>query len=215
MTPHPLERALATGLRRLLMWAVPLTALGLLYPAPPPSDGLYGYVIVQLAIIQVATFLYAMEVGDLLDAPWFAGKRRAWLASTASLVASVVGFSALLTLSVSAAARYDVSLQFLQLLSSLDIAWVVSGLYLAGRVLWSRTIAATAATVLLIACVTSIAVYLSVVSFTDGGGWLVDGREMMRIVIPSDVMAAIITLSSLLIASRRRTQPTLQANDQS
>ena len=133
---HPLERVLAVGLRRLLYWVIPLSIGMFLLPAPGPDNGLLLYNLAHLTLLQVATFLFAMEMASLTHEPWFTHTRRPWLASTASLVAAVVGFSALLTLATSAAARYDPSLQFLQLLSSLDIAWVVAALFIGARLLW-------------------------------------------------------------------------------
>lgn len=211
---HPLEVILAIGLRRLLAWGIPLGALGLLLRAPGPDQSLWAYSLIHLAIVQAASFSFTIEMAGLTDHPWFAHLRRPWLASVASLVAAVVGFSALLTLATSAAARYDVSLQFLQLLSSLDIAWVVAALYLGSRRLSNPQMATIAGSVLLVACVASIAVYLSVVGFTPDGGWLVDGGELIRIVLPSDTVAAVISLTAILLASRRD-QPMEQARLQS
>lgn len=214
-SPHPVESILGAGLRRLLQWGIPLSLLALLFGAPSPEDGLFVYSLAHLTVLQVATYLFVIEMGGLTDRPWFRHLRRPWLASTASLVAVAVGFSALLTLATSAAARYDASLQFLQLLSSLDIAWVVATLYLAVRRLSGPKAATWAGTALLIACVVSIAVYLAVVGFTDNGGWLVDGRQLLRIVLPSDTMAAIISITFLLLATRTADQPTEQAKLQS
>lgn len=212
---HPIETILGTGLRRLLQWGIPLSLIALLFGAPSPDAGLFEYSVVHLTVLQVATYLFVIEMGGLTDRPWFSHLRRPWLASTASLVAAAVGFSALLTLATSAAARYDVSLQFLQLLSSLDIAWVVGALYLAVRRLSGSTVGTWAGSALLIACVVSIGVYLAVVGFTDSGGWLVDGGELQRIVLPSDTMAAIISITFLILATRRADQPTEQARLQS
>ena len=50
----------------------------------------------------------------------------------------VTGVTALVTLATTAALRFEPSLQFLQLLSALDIAWVVAGTTLAVRSLWGR-----------------------------------------------------------------------------
>lgn len=202
-------------MRRLLQWAIPLTAFALILGAPPPDEGLLAYSLTHLTIVQVATYLFALEVGSLTDEPWFSGSARPWLASVASLVAAVVGFSALLTLATSATARYDVSLQFLQLLSSLDIAWVVATLYLAVRHISREVVSIAAGAGLLVACVVSIAMYLVVVGFTPQGGWLVDGEQLLRIVLPSDTFAAILSLSFLLVASRSADQPTAQERLQS
>lgn len=192
-----------------------MSALALIFPAPAPAGSLWGYSIIHLTVLQVVTFFVVVELAPLTDEPWFTHVRRPWLAGSAALIAAAVGFSALLTLGTSAAARYDVSMQFLQLLSSLDIAWVVAALYLGTRRLSSNRLAIPAGSALLIACVVSIAIYLSVVGFTGDGGWLVDGGELARIVLPSDLMAAVISLTVLLIASRRADQPIEQARLQS
>ncbi len=213
-SPHPVEVILSRGLRRLLVWGVPLSGLGLAIGAPSPDEGLWAYTLIHLTVVQLATFAYAIEMAELTKRPWFIHTKRPWLASATSLIAAVVGFSALLTLATSAAARYEASLQFLQLLSSLDIAWVVAALYLGSLRIAHRRIATVAGLALLAACVISIAVYLSVVGFTSGGGWLVDGGELMRIVLPSDTVAAIISLTVLLRAARH-TQPIEQARLQS
>lgn len=199
---HPLEAILAIGLNRLLMWGVPLSIGMLLVRAPAADDGLLLYTLVHLTVVQIATFTLLMKLTHLTDQPWFTHTKRAWLASVASLVAAAVGFSGLLTLATSAAARYDVSLQFLQLLSSLDIAWVVAALYIGARKLWGNGTALVLGSVILAACVASIALYLQAVGFTDSGGWLVDGAAMYRIVVSSDTVAAVLALAVLLAASR-------------
>jgi len=205
---------LAVGLRRLLMWGVPLSVGMFLLPTPVSNDGLLAYNLTHLTLLQVATFLFAIEMAPLTDHPWFNHTKRPWLASTASLVAAVVGLSALLTLATSAAARYDVSLQFLQLLSSLDIAWVVAALYVGARKLWGRGVALILGSIILAACVGSIALYLQTVGFTDSGGWLVDADALTRIVLPSDTVAALLSLS-IVFAALRSVQRTEQARPQS
>ena len=210
-SPHPIETILGVALKRLLFLAIPWSLINLIFG---PGEDPYLYVNLQLTLLQIATFSLMIHLAPLTDRPWFRTSRRPWLASAVSLVAVAVGFSALLTLATSAAARYDVSLQFLQLLSSLDIAWVVAALYLGSRILWSDRVALVLGSLMLIACVASIAIYLSVVGFTPEGGWLVDGGELLRIVLPSDVMAAIISTSVLLLGSRKA-QEMLQARPQS
>ncbi len=210
-----LETVLVTALRRLLQWGIPMAAAALVFGAPSPDNGLYSYTLAHLVVLQVAAFATTIELAPLIDTPWFARLRRPWLASAASVVAAVVGFSALLTLASSAAARYDPSLQFLQLLSSLDIAWVVSALYLGVRHLRGRPFAAVAGSLLLAACVASIAVYLDAVGFTDAGGWLLDGNALSRIVIPADTVSAVLAIAALLVASRKADQRTVQPRPQS
>ena len=102
---HPFQIILTTGLRRLIQWGLPLTGVALILGAPAPDESLLAYTLIHLTILQVATLLYVTEVAALTDHPWFEGVRRAWLASAVSVVAAAVGFSALLTLATSAAAR--------------------------------------------------------------------------------------------------------------
>lgn len=214
-SPNPVETILGTGLRRLLMWGVPLSLLGLIYRSPGPDAGLWAYSLIHLGILQAVTFLYAIEIAELTDDPWFRHLKRPWIASTASLVAAVVGFSALLTLATSAAVGYAPSLQFLQLLSSLDIAWVVATLYIGTRKLANNRSATLAGLGLIGGCIWSIAVYLSEVGFTQDGGWLVDGAQLMRIVLPVDTLAAVISLTVLLLAAKKADQRTVHERLQS
>ena len=177
--------------------------VSLVFPAPSGDSELFWYVVVQLVVIQVAVFIWVVGVAPTVDQDWFISSSRPWLARTASITALAVGVAALVTLSAAAAARYQPSMQFLQLLSSLDIAWVVAALYFGGRALWRHRLPLGAASLLLVACVISIAVYLHRVGFEPEGGWLVDGAELLRVVIPSDVAAAVMSISAVLLASRR------------
>lgn len=214
-SPHPVETIFGTGLRRLLAWGVPLSAAALAFGAPEPDNGLWAYSVIHLTVLQLATLLFVMETARLTDVPWFQDVRFPWLASAASLIAAAVGFSALLTLATSAAARYDASLQFLQLLSSVDIAWVVSALYIGARTLAGIRLAVPAGLALIAGCIWSISAYLSEVGFAAAGGWLVDGGQLLRIVLPADAAAAVVSLAVLLGAARRADQPTLQERLQS
>lgn len=211
---HPLESALGVGLKRLLQWGIPLSLLALIFEAPGPQDGLLGYNLAHLVVLQVAALLLAAELAPFLDRPWFLAVSRSWLASAASLIAIVTGFAALLTLATSAAARYEPSLQFLQLLSSLDIAWVTAALFYGAWKLWGRPTAWVLGSLIVVACVASIAVYLNVVGFTESGGWLVDASRMMTIVIPADTVAAVVALAVLLSAGWKADQPIEQRNPQ-
>ena len=212
--PHPLESALGVGLKRLLQWSIPLSVVALVFKAPGPDDGLLTYSLIHLLILQVAALILTAELAPLLDPPWFPRVRRPWLASAASLIAIVTGFAALLTLATSAAARYEPSLQFLQLLSSLDIAWVTAALFYGAWKLWGRLPAWILGSLIVVACVGSIAVYLNVVGFTESGGWLVDAPRMMTIVIPADMVAAVVALSVLLSAGFKTDQATEQRSPQ-
>ena len=214
MSRHPSETVLASGLTKLLVFGVPLSIGALLYPSPK-DEGLLAYTLVHLTIVQVLTLQFTVSNSRHIDGEWFVESRRPFLARAAALTAASVGFAALLTLATAAAARYDVSLQFLQLLSSLDIAWVVAALYLGATRLWGKIAGTGLASLLVAACVWSIGAYLQVVGFGPGGEWLVDGSQMMRIVIPADLAAAILSLSVLFAAARVADQPTEQASPQS
>lgn len=125
------------------------------------------------------------------------------LATNVAFVVIVTGATALVTLSSSAAMHYEPSLQFLQLLSALDIAWVVARTMLAVRLLWGRIAALLAGWMMSVVCVLSIAAYLDEVGLDEAGGWLIDGEQMLRLVIPFDVVAAMITIGLTLLAVRR------------
>jgi hypothetical protein len=134
---------------------------------------------------------------------WLVPNRR--FITNAALIVIVAGVTALVTLASSAAMQYEPSLQFLQLLSALDIAWVVAGTVLAVRLLWGRVVAAAAGWMMSVVCVLSIAAYLDQVGLTESGGWLIDGGQLLRLVIPFDVAAALITLGLTWLAARRET----------
>lgn len=125
------------------------------------------------------------------------------VASGAAVVALTTGVVAVVTLSTSAALRFDASLQFLQLLSALDIAWVVAATLLGVRWLAGKVIGDLAGAMIGVVCVWSIWNYLQIVGFAEDGGWLVDGSAMLRYVIPYDIMAAVIATMALTTGARR------------
>lgn len=213
--PHHLETGFAVSLKYLLLVGAPFSLVALVYRAPGPHDALLTYNLVHLFLLQLAALALAHTLAPLCDQPWFQNTRKPWLASAATLVALVTGFAALLTLATSAASRFDPSLQFLQLLSSLDIAWATAALYLGARALWGNKAGLALSLGLVVACVGSIAAYLTSVGFTPVGGWLVDGGELMRLVIPSDMVAAVAAVGVLLLAGRRQSEPTEQRSPQS
>jgi hypothetical protein len=118
----------------------------------------------------------AWDLNRLIDDTWFTGFHpyRRFLAAGASTVALTVGVVALVTIPTSAALRLTPSLQFLQLLSSLDIAFA-AGTTLIGVGWWlGRKAGVVAGIAVGVVCVWSIWRYLTVVGFTADGGWLVD-----------------------------------------
>jgi hypothetical protein len=135
-----------------------------------------------------------------------------------SLVVVVTGLIGLVTLATSAALRLEPSLQFLQLLSALDIAWAGAAVMIGAYRLWGRGAALVGGGVLGVFCVWSIWNYLHIVGFTDAGGWLVEGGQVMRLVLPFDMMAAGVAVTLLVVGSGRAepaSQRTAQASDQS
>jgi hypothetical protein len=163
--------------------------------------------IAHLSAVVALGFWLAMALAPLARAEWFAD--RSWaparrrLAGETALVVVVTGTVALVTLASSAALRLQPSLQFLQLLSALDIAWAAGAVIVGGHLLWSRRTAGFAGLVVGVLCVLSIWNYLRVVGFTADDGWLLDGGELMKLVIPFDMAVAVVAIGVLLAASRR------------
>lgn len=193
---HPVEPALI----RTVFWLVPalIGSLGLL--AVPRPDDPFVLVILHLSAVVLFGVALAVALTDYVEQDWFAGtawapgKRR--LAGAAVLVALDTGAVALVTLASSAALRFDPSLQFLQLLSALDIAWAGAAITIGAYLLWRGSRAAAWAGGLLLAvfCVFSIWRYLDIVGFTATGGWKVSGADLMRYVIPFDMAAAVVAV---------------------
>lgn len=198
-----LERALA----RAVLWTLggAAVSLPLLAVPPPESSQLLIYSTVHLSALVAFGLVVISDLVRLVDDTWFAwigsvGRR---IAAGASVVALSVGVVALVALPTSAALRFDPSLQFLQLLSALDIAFA-AGATLVGFRWWvgSKTGVAAGAVVGVI-CIWSIWTYLDVVGFAPDGGWLVDGSALMTYVLPYDMAAAVVAVVSLVAGSRR------------
>lgn len=173
---------------------------------PRPDDREFDFLLHLIALVAFSLVL-TWRLAPAGDQLWFPTRhllpRNQRLATNAALIVIVTGATALVTLASSAAMQYDPSLQFLQLLSALDIAWVVAGTVLAVRLVWGRVAALIAGWMMSIICILSIAAYLDAVGLDADGGWLVDGAQMLRLVIPFDVVAAIITMGlTLLVAGR-------------
>ena len=170
-----------------------------------------------LGSIVVALLLLALRIAPLTDGPWFGSNKSTWgvlFGAATTTAAMVTGFAALVTLASSAALRFDASLQFLQLLSALDIAWVVTATVVGSRWIWGSGAARIAGAAMSIVCVWSIWRYLDEVGFGPGGSWLVSGDALRRLVLPYDTLAAIIALGLVFVGIRRR-QATAQPNPQS
>ncbi|MDJ0954392.1 MAG: hypothetical protein QNJ81_12005 [Acidimicrobiia bacterium] len=200
------------GLETAVVIAFPWLLAGLATAVPllavPASSDRRWDLLIHLSILVAFSLALTWKVAATDRLVWFADRgwsgRIRFLATMASLVVIVTGATALVTLATTAALRFEPSLQYLQLLSALDIAWVVAGTTLAVRALWGRGLAVVAGVAMSIVCVLSIALYLAAVGLDPKGGWLVDGGEMLRLVLPFDVVAAMMTVTLLLLAARNQ-----------
>lgn len=153
----------------------------------------------QLTCLVVFGIVVATRLERFTDVVWFEAKtlwRKRWL-TAAAVVALTTGAVALVTLASSAALGLAPSLQFLQLLSALDIAWATAALYYGVRWRYSSGLAFALTGALGALCVYSIWNYLSIFGLTDEGGWLVDNAGLLKYVIPGDVVAAIVALAAI------------------
>jgi hypothetical protein len=177
---------------------------------PGSTDRRWDF-IVQLAILVGFLFAMTWKLAPFSDREWFTGKN--WspfhrhLVTAATLIVIVTGTTGLVTLASSAAMGFQPSLQFLQLLSALDIAWVVGGIILAALSLWGRAAALVIGFAMSVICVFSIGLYLAEVGLTANGDWLVDQEQMLRLVIPFDVAAATMTIGLTVLAAKRAASP--------
>ena len=195
----------------VIVEAAPYLAVGIavspLLLLVPSSSSLTIRFVAHLAGLVTLGLLLSLRIAPRLVDPFFT--RRGWrdrwetVATGVVLVVVVTGVVGLVTLASSAALRFDPSLQFLQLLSALDIAWAGAAIVIGARHLRGRGLSAFAGVALGAACVASIWNYLRVVGFTPEGGWLVDGSRLMTLVIPFDTVAGIVA-GTVLFASALR-----------
>jgi hypothetical protein len=212
---HPLEGALIFTVRWLVTALVVTPAL----LAVPEPDDPFVLFIAHLSALVLYGVALAVALTRYLSGEWFAGTGwapgRRLLAGAAALVALDTGAVVLLTLASSAALRFQPSLQFLQVLSTLDIAWagaaIASGAYLIWKSRWAAWIGGI---LLVVFCVFSIWRYLDIVGFTATGGWNVSGADLMQYVIPFDMAAALVAVV-LLWRGAQAGAPTEQAKPQS
>lgn len=201
---HPFE----TGLRVATRWVLvggALTPIGLM-AGPTSDDARLVVVTLHLVAMTAAIFALTCRLARVFDPVVFGSRSRfaSRLGTDAALVALITGFAALVTLASSATLRYQPSLQFLQLLSVLDIAWTTSGFYLGVRRMFRARWSGPAAGVFMGSmCVFSLTRYLAVIGFGPDGGWDVQAPDMLRLVIPADVIAAVLTIGALVLGARR------------
>jgi len=211
----PIER----GLIRTVPWLVAglIAALPLLFVTPSETPlVLFSVQLVVLVAFSLGLTLVLMPLGDeawFLDTDW-----APWLRSVASGIAVVVlvtGTVGLVTLASSAALGFDPSLQYLQLLSALDIAWVAAAVMVGSYRSTTGAVSIVAGLIVGIICVWSIWNYLNIVGFGPGGAWVGFGPDLVRYVIPIDVVAALIAVGLFLLGVRAQVQATEQPNPQS
>ncbi|MCL1693724.1 MAG: hypothetical protein M3096_08580 [Actinomycetia bacterium] len=199
-------------MERAVLATVPFLAIGLIGSVPlllvrwsPPP---FTIVIVHLAALVLLGLVAVIRLMPLAGNDWFKGQSWSpfWrlAASGISVVFLATGMVGLVTLASSAALQYPPSLQFLQLLSALDIAWAGAALMIGIYRAWRLPAAVTAGTVLAIICVWSIWRYLDVVGFGPAGEWIVDSAALGRYVLPFDVVAAVLAVGAFVFGTRRQ-----------
>jgi hypothetical protein len=211
-----------TSLERSIAGIIPFLGIGLLAALPmllvDPGDDPLSASIAHLVAVVLLGLAATLFLAPSADASWYGGtslsEYRRLVISAAGVVALVTGMVALVTLATGAAIGFQPSLQFLQLLSALDIAWAGAALMI-GLDRWvGRGAAVFGGLVLAVTCVGTIWRYLDTVGFAPDGGWIVDGDRLMTLVIPFDMVAGVVAVAVLLIGTRRA-QRTEQASPQS
>jgi len=200
-------------------WALPALLVSLLGLAIPGDWDLEALFLTHLALLAIwslglgRNMVHSVATHGL----WFShlDRPKARRATAVGVVAAVSLATMLVTLASSAALRYDPSTQFLQLLSAFDIAWVVTGLIIGLSFRLRRGMWMTAGVAMTVMCLFSIYLYVDAVGFGRNGEWLVQAAEMLRLVIPFDVAAAIMTTAAILWGSSEVAYPMAQPSDQS
>ena len=210
-------------IERALLRVVPFLVGGLIASLPlllvTPGDSQLGWFIAQLVVLVAIGHAMTITVMNLGDEPWF--EAMSWGPVTGSIISGiglvvlVTGTVGLITLASSAALGFDPSLQFLQLLSALDIAWAGAALTIGVYRAFSRGWAIAAGSMLGIICILSIWNYLSIVGFGPGGSWIVSGPDLARYVIPFDIVAALLAVVFFLVGVRSQVHATEQPSPQS
>jgi len=211
----PIERALL----RTLPWLVG----GLVLSIPLLLVNVGGAPLGKFTVHLTALVGFGLVLTNVLvrfgTAEWFSGL--SWsvsvrlIASGIGLVVLVTGAVGLVTLASSAALRYDPSTQFLQLISALDIAWVVAAITIGAYRAWGRGWAVFGGVAVGLVCIWSIWNYLDHVGFGPNGEWIVSAPDLMRLVLPYDTVAAVVAVTVFLVGARRAAQATEQPSPQS
>lgn len=196
----PLVWALRRALQ-LLAFTLPLALL--LLAVDVTDDNRLAAAMLQLGAVSGIGAGLTITYLSRLSEPWFPepGRLAERWASAATATSFVVGVVALVTLASSSALGFDPSLQFLQLISALDIAWVVAAGAIGATWRFGRAAGWTVGTGLLFLCLWAVWRYLDAVGFDEFGGWLVDEDALMRLVLPYDMVAASIALGSVALGA--------------
>jgi hypothetical protein len=209
-------------MERAVLATIPFLLVGLVLSVPlllVPGPTTITMVVVQLAGLVLLGLLAAVRLTPLAGPDWFLG--RSWslfwrlTASGVAVVFLVTGMVGLVTLASSAALRTPPSMQFLQLLSALDIAWAGTALVVGTWRWWGRSAAIAAGAVLGVVCVWAIWRYLDAVGIGPSGEWIVDAAALNRHVLPFDVIAAVAAILAFLMGTRHRAHAMEQAKPQS
>jgi hypothetical protein len=194
-----------TAALQTLRWAAVGGAAALPLLAVPRQDDPLTLVTLHLGILVAFGAALAYRLAPLVSDSWFTEwtstmRRRAF--AGVWIIVLATGAVGLVTIATSAALRYDPSLQFLQLLSALDIAWAAVAITVGLRRWKGKRAAIAAVTVLGVVCVWSIWRYLDVVGFGPNGSWIVDGGRLMTLVIPYDMAAAAVAVTLFVFGVR-------------
>jgi hypothetical protein len=202
-----MERAVLAAVPFLLVGLILSLPLLLVSWTPPPITP----VVVHLSALVLLGLVAAVRLAPLAGADWFLGQGWSafWrlVASGVTVVILVTGVVALVTLASSAALRYPPSMQFLQLLSAVDIAWAGAALIIGAHRAWGRIAAIAGGIILGVVCVLAIWKYLDIVGFGPAGEWIVDGDALMTYVIPADMAAATVAVIVFAYGTWRQTAP--------
>ena len=211
----PIERALL----RTVPWLVGALLVSLPLLVVDTPSNLFVVFILQLSALVVFGLVLGNVLAPLGTPQWFVGM--GWspfvrlVAGGISLVVLVTGTVGLVTLASSAALGFDPSTQFLQLISALDIAWVGAAVTIGAHRAWGSGWAVVAGGMIGVVCVWSIWAYLDHVGFGPNGEWIVSSSNLMRFVLPFDVIAAFVAVGTFLFGARRAAQATEQPSPQS
>ncbi len=194
---------LETSFGRAARWTIGAAIVGSLFALLPQPSDLLTASLLHLCALVAFSFVLTIRLERATDMEEGTTLNR--FARAASVVALIAGATVIATLVSASAYGFEVSLQFLQLLSALDIAWVVAAFYFGLRWLRGPSLALPGGVAMAVFCVWSIWRYLDAVGFTAEGGWLVDAEALQRLVFPLDAAAAVVAIVTLLAGARQAT----------